>query len=78
LGDCFFSLDSGVDWWNLLGAKSEPAVLLAVRSMILNTTGVTGLIEISVNLNQNRNITVKYSVTTVYGNLGDVFSYSLV
>lgn len=64
--DCFFDANAGIDWWNLLGSKNLPAIKLAVTSIILNTEGVTGLIELSVNLSDTREVEITYRVTTVY------------
>lgn len=67
LGDCFFDNTSGIDWFNLLGAKDERAISLAVSATILNTEGVTALLDLSINLSQTRVITITCSVNTVYG-----------
>lgn len=67
LGDCFFSLDSGIDWFNLLGSKNEVALNLAISSVILNTDGVTSIVEISSRLDENRNFRVEYDVTVAVG-----------
>ena len=69
LGDCFWAIDQGLDWWNLLGSKNQLALQLAVNATILNTEGVTGIIASSVNLSNNRKITISYTVTTVYSGL---------
>jgi hypothetical protein len=66
LGDCFFDVEAGLDWYNLLGFKNQLAVNLAVRTAILNTEGITKLIELSMVLSQNRNLTITYSADTVY------------
>lgn len=66
VGDCFFSSNSGVDWWTLLGGKSRLAVELAVTTVILNTYGVTGLVELSVILSDTRQVSIVYQVATVY------------
>ncbi len=66
LGDCFFDINAGVDWFNLLGAKDEPALNLAVKTVILNTKYVIGLEELSVLLNRDRLEMMSYKVTTVY------------
>lgn len=67
LGDCFFALDAGIDWFNLLGGKDSRAITLAVSSVILNTLEVESIIALSVNLSQTRVITLTYEVETVYG-----------
>lgn len=76
LGDCFFDITAGVDWFNLLGGKSKTDIEIAINTVILNTNNVTGLLEISSTLNDNRGITVIYSVQTVFGPISDVFQYN--
>jgi hypothetical protein len=66
LGDCWFSIGSGIDWFNLLGGKNKAAIQLAVSTTIRNTKDVTGVIEVSVNVDNNRRITISYTVTTIY------------
>lgn len=75
LGDCFFATNSGVDWLNLLGGKDLVSLNLAINAAILNTTGVTGLLQTSLNLTANRVLTVQYTVTTVYSVLTGTFQY---
>lgn len=67
LGDCFFATNVGIDWFNLLGAKNEPALKLAISTTILNTPNVGELTELSSNLSENRNLTVSYKVKTTFG-----------
>lgn len=66
LGDCFFDTTAGIDWFNLLGGKSRNAIELAVRSTILNTVGVTGIVAVSINVNNARLISLEYTVNTIY------------
>lgn len=67
LGDCFFALDAGLDWFNLLGSKNQLALELAVRASILNTEGVTGIVNVVINLEPStRRIDMKYTVNTIY------------
>lgn len=69
LGDCFFALDAGLDWFNLLGSKNQLALELAVRSVILNTPNVSAIIDVSINLDHNtRRILMQYTVETVFTN----------
>jgi hypothetical protein len=83
LGDCFFDLGAGIDWFNLLGGKNELAISLAVSAVILNTTDsdgnqvVTGVKKLSVNLDSNRSLQVSYQVVTVYSVLTETFQYDL-
>jgi len=66
LGDCFYSLSSGIDWFNLLGGKNITALQLAVNNCILSTTGVTTVLELNLVLNLDRSVTITYQVVTVY------------
>lgn len=75
LGDCFFQTNAGIDWFNLLGSKNQPAILLAINAAILNTLGVTGLLQTSVNLSENRVLSVTYKVQTVYSVFQSTFVY---
>ena len=67
LGDCFFDTASGIDWFNLMGGKDKGAVERAVRTIILNTDGVTGGLALSISVDEDRVMTITYSVDTVYG-----------
>jgi hypothetical protein len=66
INDCFFATADGIDWWYLLGSKNRMGLNLSISSIILNTPGVTGIIQLSINEDSNRALTVSYSVTTVY------------
>jgi hypothetical protein len=66
LGDCFFDISSGIDWFNLLGEKNKIALELAVRTVILNTENVSGILDSSISVDNNRQITISYSVNTVF------------
>jgi hypothetical protein len=67
LGDCFFALDAGIDWFNLLGSKNQKELELAVRTTILNTEEVVGITDLSILLEENtRKINLNYTVNTVY------------
>lgn len=66
LGDCFFATTEGIDWWNLLGAKSTIPLNLAINATILKTTGVTGIVKSTLTSDNNRKLTLSYEVTTVF------------
>ena len=66
LGDCFFDLEAGIDWFNLLGSTNQLALKLAISAVIINTENVTALLELSSVIDENRRITIQYEVTTVY------------
>ncbi len=69
LGDCFFDLPSGIDWFNLMGGKDLVQFALDVKTIILNTNYVTGIIELSANLDNTRKRTLSYRVSTVFGDI---------
>lgn len=79
LNDCFFNLNFGIDWFNLLGSKNETGLNLAIASMLLNTQNVSGILELSINVDNNRVITIQYAVqTTLSANaVSDTFQYDL-
>lgn len=74
LGDCPWALTEGIDWFNLLGSKSVAPLELAIRTTILNTQYVSGLLQLSLNV-IDRRMTVSYSVATTYGNLNGTFVF---
>jgi hypothetical protein len=76
LGDCFFATNVGIDWFNLLGGKNELAVNLSINATILNTLGVTGLLQTSTSL-VNRKLNVQYQVQTVYGTFQNTYVYDI-
>lgn len=67
LGECFFNVTVGVDWWNLLGFKNQQLINLQCSTVILNIEGVTGIKAFSLGLNPiNRNLNISYNVETIY------------
>ena len=66
LGDCFFDIYAGLDWFNLLGAKDKVRLQLAINAVILGVDGVVALLNSSVSTDSTRKITITYSVNTVY------------
>lgn len=67
LGDCFFALNQGIDWFNLLGSKNILELRLSVASVILNTEFVSGIEELSFNIDTSRNLFIQYDVSTSFG-----------
>jgi len=68
LNDCFFDLAAGIDWFNFLGSKNIVGLRLAVSGVILQTTGVNELNELSFELDANRSLLIQYSVTSAWSN----------
>ena len=69
LGECFFALDFGVDWWNLIGARAgaEQNIILQCRQMIASREGVTKINRVDAVLNRNtRRLSVSYNINTVF------------
>lgn len=65
--DCFFDLDAGIDWFNLLSRGTQSFLELAIKQTIINTDGVTGLNTVSVNFNSyTRRLTIKYDIKTIF------------
>lgn len=75
LGNCFFDLGAGIDWFNLLGNKNETALQLAISTVILNTPQVTSLVTLSANLSASREFSVSYKVSTVYSSASSNFTF---
>lgn len=79
LGDCFFSIGAGIDWFTFLGgSKSQLALNLAISSTILNTANVTGLKQMNLSLDpKTRNFFITYRVQTIYGVVTNAFQYDI-
>lgn len=78
LGDCFWALQDGLDWWNLLGSKNLLAVELAIKTTILNTPFITGMRDVSINYSASiRNLSVQYEVDSVYGTIANQFTFDI-
>lgn len=77
LGDCFFALQDGIDWYNLLSTPgSELQLRLSISATILNTVGVTGLQEIGFSIDERtRAATITYRVATIYGLISNQFIF---
>lgn len=66
LGECFFALDAGVDWWNLIGGKDEQGIILQCRSVISQCEGVARINSVTAVLNRQRGLSVTYDVDDIY------------
>lgn len=77
LGDCFFDITAGLDWFTFLGGyKNELAVSLSVSSVILNTNGVTGIKQLTIGLTSIREFSVYYQAQTAYSITFDTVKYT--
>ncbi len=70
LGDCFFAMSAGIDWFNLLGSKNIIGLQLSIQATILNTPGVTRIVDFSLSLETNRRLNLQYTVETIYSRGG--------
>lgn len=78
LGNCFFDLGAGIDWFNFLGSKDQIGLNLAVSAVILNTTYVTGIKQLSIVLSPvTRGITIRYVVQTTYSTVSSQFQFDV-
>jgi hypothetical protein len=66
LNDCFFDLDSGVDWFFFLGSKNINGLKVSIAKVIADTVGVVSLNELSLDIDDARQMTLQYEVTTVW------------
>lgn len=66
LNDCFFALDEGIDWWNLLDYHSQDKLQAQINEVIVKTPGVTKINSIDISFGANRKMRVEYSIDTVF------------
>ena len=67
LGECFFALNDGVDWWNLLGSKDEQGIILQCRTVIAKRNGVVRINSVTSSLDRtSRRFVVTYNIDTIY------------
>lgn len=70
LGEVFWSLQSGVDWLNLIGAKNpgaQASIILQCRTVIVESYGVVQVRSVlPVYTPGTRDLTVTYTIDTIY------------
>ncbi len=70
LNDCFFAMNVGIDWWNLLGGKNPAAkngILLQTRETLRKCYGVVRINQIDAVVDPiTRKLVVSYTVDTIY------------
>ena len=73
LNDCFFAMNEGIDWFNLLGKGSdlEDRLKKSISSTILQTYGITRLNSVELLRNPKRELILTYSVNTIYSSVYD-------
>lgn len=69
LGDCFFATDQGIDWFNLEGSKKLLELNLSINAVIMNTPNVLQMNQVSLLIDEDRDLNIVYDVTTIFGQL---------
>ncbi len=66
-GDCFWALQDGIDWRNLMDKGTQDELEFAIKTNILQAEGVTELLNLSLSLGTDRKLTIVYEIETIYG-----------
>ena len=70
LNDCFFAMNVGVDWWNLLASKGSPAreaILVQTRAAISSREGVVRINYVDAEVDaRTRAVTLRYNIDTSF------------
>ncbi len=67
VGNCFFDVNAGVDWLNLLDKGRKESLLLALRTVILQTEGVVTIKSLNYTFDAaTRAAIITYEVDTIY------------
>ena len=78
VGDCFFDLDAGIDWMNLLEYNTQNQLESSIKNIAFRTVGVTKVNEISITLDNTRTADVELSIDTLFGsNIQNFISLSI-
>jgi hypothetical protein len=83
LGDCFFDLGAGVNWFNFIGSKNIVGLNLSIAAVILNTSDYQGnqlvqyINQLYVTLTSQRALSIAYNVQTVYSTVSDEITVSI-
>lgn len=69
VGNCFWALQAGVNYRQLLDKNQKLNLLSAIQAAILGRFGVTGIKQLDATLNPHtRALRVSYDVATIYTN----------
>lgn len=66
LGDCFFAVEEGIDHWRYMGYNTQTEYEKAITDVIVATPGVEKVEQLDILLNANRQMTLSFSVYTIY------------
>ena len=64
--NCFFDLETGIDWFNLLEYNQQENLEAAINATIIETEGVTAINDIQVVMRSGRNVNITYDINTIY------------
>ena len=70
MGEVFWDLGAGVDWWNLLGGKgaaTRAAIIVQCRAVINKVEGVSKINKVDASLDAaTRKLVVTYDIDTIF------------
>lgn len=67
VGNCFFALQSGINYTQYFNKNQQAPLLAALQAGIASRDGVTGINQVSADLDpQSRQMTVTYNISTIY------------
>ena len=76
--DCFFDLESGIDWFSLLGQRGnamQDLVELNIRCCILDSLYVKGIKSLTMLVDEKtRKLTINYTIDTIFSEGSDTVS----
>jgi len=64
--DCFYALEEGLDYRNLLDKGQQDNLTQAVKTIILASYGVTAVTTITATLGSDRKLSITYTADTIY------------
>ncbi len=68
--DCFFDLDYGISWGEILGSfNTSQLAKKDISTAILGVDGVERINDLQMSLNENRTLTINLNVSTIYDTL---------
>lgn len=70
VGDCFFDLEAGVDWYNYLGSYGQEENLKNnIIEVVNNVEGVITVENYDAYLTDERKLVINLVISTIYGQL---------
>lgn len=70
VGDCFFDLEAGVDWYNYLGSYGEEESLKNnIIEIVNNVDGVITIENYDAYLTNERKLVINLDISTIYGQI---------